>query len=134
MVTLLTYPLFTSQAVQFASIQLNLPPFSTLVHCTSQNLCCRTDSYAQNWFLLPRLGGFSTIWHFIIILGWAHDKITQPTWFLSQKWVPQCNLEQISSLGLKRSLPLGCFKGKNIVIALNIPYLWKFFQNGKISR
>ena len=34
----------------------------------------------------------------------------------------------------KRSLPLRCFKGKNIIIVLIISYLSQFFQNGKISR
>ena len=34
----------------------------------------------------------------------------------------------------KRSLPLRCFKGKNIIIVLIISFLWQFFQNGKISR
>ncbi len=53
----------TSPLVQFEKVQLNLPQFGTVVHHTSQNLCCRTDSYAQNWVLLPGLGGFSTIWH-----------------------------------------------------------------------
>ncbi len=56
----------TSLLVQFEKIQLNLPQFCTIVHHTSQNLCCRTDSYAQNWVLLPNLGGFSTMWHFNI--------------------------------------------------------------------
>ncbi len=56
----------TSPLVQFEKIQLNLPQFGTVVHHTSQNLCCRTDCYAQNWVMLPNLGGFSTIWHFNI--------------------------------------------------------------------
>ena len=34
----------------------------------------------------------------------------------------------------KRTLPLRCFKGKNIIIVLIISYVWQFFQNGKISR
>jgi len=34
----------------------------------------------------------------------------------------------------KRSLPLRCFKGENIVVTFIISYLWQFFQNGKISR
>ena len=33
----------------------------------------------------------------------------------------------------KRSLPLRCFKGENIIITFIISYLWQFFQNGKIS-
>ena len=33
----------------------------------------------------------------------------------------------------KRSLPLRCFKGENIIITFIITYLWQFFQNGKIS-
>ncbi len=56
----------TSPLVQFEKIQLNLPRFGTVVHCTSQNLSCRTDCYAQNWATLPNLGRFSTIWHFNI--------------------------------------------------------------------
>ncbi len=31
-----------------SKIQLNLPQFGTVVHHTSQYLCYRTDSYAQN--------------------------------------------------------------------------------------
>ncbi len=56
----------TSPQVQFEKIQLNLPQFGTIVHYTSHNLCCRTDSYEQNWVLLPTLGGLGTIWHFNI--------------------------------------------------------------------
>ncbi len=56
----------TSPLVQFEKIQLNLPQFGPVVHNSSQNLCCRTDCYAQNWVLLPDLGGFSAIWHFNI--------------------------------------------------------------------
>ncbi len=62
----------TSPLVQFEKIQLNLPQFGTVVHHTSQNLCCGTDCYAQNWVLLPDLGGFSTIWHFNISLWGEH--------------------------------------------------------------
>jgi len=40
----------------------------------------------------------------------------------------------IENLFSKRSLPLRCFKGENIVITVIISYLWQFFQNGKISR
>jgi hypothetical protein len=57
----------TSPLVQFEKIQLNLPQFGIVVHRTSQNLCCRTDCYAQNWVLLPNLGGFSTIWYLTVL-------------------------------------------------------------------
>jgi hypothetical protein len=43
-------------------------------------------------------------------------------------------LIQIEYSFSKRSLPLRCFKGKNIIIVLIISFLWQFFQNGKISR
>ncbi len=62
----------TSPLVYFEKIQLNLLQFGTVVHRTSQNLCCRTDSHAQNWVLLPNLGGFSTIWHFNISFWCEH--------------------------------------------------------------
>ncbi len=78
----------TSPLVQFEKIQLNLPQFGTVVYHVSQNLCCRTDSNAQNWVLLPDLGGFSTIWHFNISFWGEHmTKLQKCTW--KMKWKSQ---------------------------------------------
>ncbi len=42
-------------------------------------------------------------------------------------------VDKIENPFSKRSLPLRCFKGMNILITLIKSYLWKFFVNGKFS-
>ena len=82
----------TSPLVQFEKMQLNLPQFGTVVHHTSQNLCCRTDCYAQNWVLFPDLGRFSTIWHFNISSWGEHmSKLQNAT----GKWNENSKLTQL---------------------------------------
>jgi hypothetical protein len=63
---------------------------------------------------------------------WIYLSHTLSQWILML--LLMLGLIQIEYPFSKRSLPLRCFKGKNIIIVLIISYLWQFFQNGKISR
>jgi len=80
-------------------------------------------------------------WH-----GWQYQANRDPTYmpnftFWGWRWSRIAMRTCYSALTVplienpfsKRSLPLRCFKGENIVITFIISYSWQFFQNGKIS-
>jgi len=81
-------------------------------------------------------------WH-----GWQYHAVQDPNYmsnftFWGWSWSHLAMRTCYSALTVplienpfsKRSLPLRCFKGENIVIMLIISYSWQFFHNGKIPR